>query len=140
MYICTSHKHRSTSPIWLWSPSSSATASDTTLWCHPTMIVSHICHHALTHITLYYQLWDLVLSQVHHPMVWWGLRRWQVWQVGQQRLQLVLELQHCILAGGGSVIMIYGLAANRIGCDSSTMFNLHCSYGNVLKVCCVCIK
>ena len=41
-------------------------------------------------------------------------------------------------AGGGSVIMIYGLAANRIGCDH--LFNLLCSYGNVLKVCCVCIK
>lgn len=40
-------------------------------------------------------------------------------------------------AGGGSVIMIYGLAANRIGCDH--LFNLLCSYGNVLKVCCVCI-
>lgn len=33
---------------------------------------------------------------------------------------------------GGSVIMIYGLTHSRIGCDQ--LFNLLCSYGNVLKV------
>ena len=33
---------------------------------------------------------------------------------------------------GGSVIMIYGLPTNRLNCDH--LFNLVCSYGNVLKV------
>ena len=35
-------------------------------------------------------------------------------------------------AGSGSVIMIYGLSHSRMGCDH--LFNLLCSYGNVLKV------
>lgn len=35
-------------------------------------------------------------------------------------------------AGGGSVIMIYGLPTNQFNCDH--LFNLVCSYGNVLKV------
>ena len=35
--------------------------------------------------------------------------------------------------GNGSVIMLYGLPANRFNCDH--LFNLVCSYGNVLKVC-----
>ena len=34
--------------------------------------------------------------------------------------------------GNGSVIMIYGLPTNRFNCDH--LFNLVCSYGNVLKV------
>ena len=32
----------------------------------------------------------------------------------------------------GSVLMLYGLDINRISCDS--IFNLLCSYGNILKV------
>lgn len=34
--------------------------------------------------------------------------------------------------GSGSVIMIYGLTPGRTNCDH--VFNLLCSYGNVLKV------
>lgn len=34
--------------------------------------------------------------------------------------------------GPGSVLMLYGLDTNRMGCDS--IFNLLCSYGNILKV------
>ncbi|XP_065919723.1 heterogeneous nuclear ribonucleoprotein L-like isoform X2 [Dysidea avara] len=34
--------------------------------------------------------------------------------------------------GPGSVLMLYGLDTSRIGCDS--IFNLLCSYGNILKV------
>ena len=36
------------------------------------------------------------------------------------------------MAGSGSVLMLYGLAHGRINCDH--IFNLLCSYGNVLKV------
>ena len=36
------------------------------------------------------------------------------------------------MAGSGSVIMIYGLTPGRHNCDH--VFNLLCSYGNVLKV------
>ncbi len=36
------------------------------------------------------------------------------------------------MAGTGSVIMIYGLTPGKHNCDS--VFNLLCSYGNVLKV------
>ena len=32
----------------------------------------------------------------------------------------------------GSVLMLYGLDINRISCDC--IFNLLCSYGNILKV------
>ena len=37
------------------------------------------------------------------------------------------------MAGTGSVLMIYGLAQGKFNCDH--IFNLLCSYGNVLKVC-----
>ena len=36
------------------------------------------------------------------------------------------------MSGSGSVIMIYGLTPGRTNCDH--VFNLLCSYGNVLKV------
>lgn len=36
------------------------------------------------------------------------------------------------VSNSGSVIMLYGLSATRTNCD--TVFNLLCSYGNVLKV------
>lgn len=36
------------------------------------------------------------------------------------------------VSGSGSVIMVYGLMSARINCDH--IFNLLCSYGNVLKV------
>ena len=36
------------------------------------------------------------------------------------------------MANSGSVIMIYGLTPGRTNCDH--VFNLLCSYGNVLKV------
>ncbi len=36
------------------------------------------------------------------------------------------------IAGSGSVIMLYGLAGGKMVCDH--IFNLLCSYGNVLKV------
>lgn len=37
------------------------------------------------------------------------------------------------MSGSGSVIMIYGLTPGKHNCDS--VFNLLCSYGNILKVC-----
>ena len=42
------------------------------------------------------------------------------------------------VAGSGSVIMIYGLTPGRTNCDH--VFNLLCSYGNVLKVFLVLFK
>ena len=43
------------------------------------------------------------------------------------------------MAGTGSVLMIYGLAQGKFNCDH--IFNLLCSYGNVLKVCMrVCVR
>lgn len=36
------------------------------------------------------------------------------------------------ISGSGSVIMIYGLTQGKHNCDH--VFNLLCSYGNVLKV------
>ena len=36
------------------------------------------------------------------------------------------------MAGTGSVLMLYGLAQGKFNCDH--IFNLLCSYGNVLKV------
>ena len=36
------------------------------------------------------------------------------------------------ISGSGSVIMIYGLTPGKHNCDH--VFNLLCSYGNVLKV------
>ena len=36
------------------------------------------------------------------------------------------------MAGTGSVLMIYGLSTGKINCEH--IFNLLCSYGNVLKV------
>ena len=36
------------------------------------------------------------------------------------------------MAGTGSVLMIYGLAQGKFNCDH--IFNMLCSYGNVLKV------
>ena len=40
------------------------------------------------------------------------------------------------MAGTGSVLMIYGLSPGKFNCDH--IFNLLCSYGNVLKVCGIC--
>ena len=42
------------------------------------------------------------------------------------------------MAGTGSVLMIYGLAQGKFNCDH--IFNLLCSYGNVLKVCVCCVS